>query len=79
MVLEIFKIHKITGDNLHRHRDRTYNYKLDINIPNDEAIVLKVEKIIIKTINPETIEIICCHPANAKLIPIAPKINPNKI
>ncbi len=49
MLLEIFKIYKITGNNLHKHVDRTYNYKLDINnIPDEKLLVSKIEKIIIK-------------------------------
>jgi hypothetical protein len=49
MVMEIFKVYKLTGDNLHRHNDRIFNYKLDINIQSvDESIIKKIEKIINK-------------------------------
>lgn len=49
MVLDIFKIIKITGENLHRHKDRIHVYRLDINLPSiDNSIINKVEKIVIK-------------------------------
>lgn len=49
MVLDIFKVFKITGENLHRHKDRINIYRLDINIPTEDPIIIeKIKKIIDK-------------------------------